>query len=234
MQQCMMEEPGLETKLSADPPGEPASLYYGWVMLPMSIAALIASSPGQTFGVSVFNEPMRLSLVFLFPAVVLLFRNHPADVGQRIGGETPSGGEAVASRAAVESHWGLTLGQTLRNGAFWIVTGGTALFGLIHTAVFFCLVPILQERGLSAGDATATRTTFAGFLAVAQLPAGMLADRVQARLLLLAGMACFAIPARWRSRQARSSVGSDSASRSERPWRMPASANLRWSSDSLP
>ena len=37
-------------------------MYYGWLMLPLSIAALVASSPGQTFGVSIFNEPMRLSL----------------------------------------------------------------------------------------------------------------------------------------------------------------------------
>ena len=36
--------------------------YYGWAMLPLSMAALIASSPGQTFGISVFNEPMRTSL----------------------------------------------------------------------------------------------------------------------------------------------------------------------------
>lgn len=37
-------------------------LYYGWIMLPLSMGALIASSPGQTFGVSIFNEPIRLSL----------------------------------------------------------------------------------------------------------------------------------------------------------------------------
>jgi hypothetical protein len=36
--------------------------YYGWIMLPISMAALIASSPGQTFGVSILNEPMRASL----------------------------------------------------------------------------------------------------------------------------------------------------------------------------
>ncbi|MEX2171517.1 MAG: MFS transporter [Pirellulales bacterium] len=36
--------------------------FYGWVMLPLTMAALIASSPGQTFGVSILNEPMRLSI----------------------------------------------------------------------------------------------------------------------------------------------------------------------------
>jgi MFS family permease len=85
-------------------------------------------------------------------------------------------------------YWGLTLRQTLRTATFWIVGGGTALFSLIHTAVFFCLVPILQERGLTAGDAAATLMAFACSLAVMQLPGGMLADRVPARFLLLPGL----------------------------------------------
>lgn len=38
------------------------TLYYGWIMLPVATLALVASSPGQTFGVSIFNEPMRASL----------------------------------------------------------------------------------------------------------------------------------------------------------------------------
>ncbi len=38
------------------------SWYYGWLMLPLAMLALVASAPGQTFGVSIFNEPMRLSL----------------------------------------------------------------------------------------------------------------------------------------------------------------------------
>ena len=42
-----------------EPLAEQRSFYYGWVMLPLSMATLIASSPGQTFGVSVFNEPLR-------------------------------------------------------------------------------------------------------------------------------------------------------------------------------
>ncbi len=41
---------------------EGGSFYYGWVMLPISMLTLIASSPGQTFGVSIFNESIRESL----------------------------------------------------------------------------------------------------------------------------------------------------------------------------
>jgi hypothetical protein len=36
--------------------------FYGWVILPLAMFAMFATSPGQTFGVSIFNEPMRESL----------------------------------------------------------------------------------------------------------------------------------------------------------------------------
>ncbi len=39
-----------------------SGLYYGWVMLPVAALLQMASSPGQTFGVSVFNSPIRESL----------------------------------------------------------------------------------------------------------------------------------------------------------------------------
>ncbi|MEX0702963.1 MAG: MFS transporter [Planctomycetales bacterium] len=42
--------------------GPPRRLFYGWVMLPIAMAGLVATSPGQTFGVSVFNEPLRAAL----------------------------------------------------------------------------------------------------------------------------------------------------------------------------
>jgi MFS family permease len=36
--------------------------YYGWVMLPIAILAQAATSPGQTFGVSIFNPSLREAL----------------------------------------------------------------------------------------------------------------------------------------------------------------------------
>ena len=36
--------------------------YYGWIMLPIAMMALIATSPGQTFGVSAFNSSLREAL----------------------------------------------------------------------------------------------------------------------------------------------------------------------------
>ncbi|WP_197444310.1 MFS transporter [Maioricimonas rarisocia] len=53
--------PATPSPTPADAPAK-RRFYYGWVMLPLAIMALIASSPGQTFGISIFNEPMRIGL----------------------------------------------------------------------------------------------------------------------------------------------------------------------------
>jgi len=44
---------------TADPRSDPR---YAWVMLPLAMLMQIGTSPGQTFGVSLFNEPIRQSL----------------------------------------------------------------------------------------------------------------------------------------------------------------------------
>ncbi|MEX0937344.1 MAG: MFS transporter [Pirellulales bacterium] len=312
-----------EDLITAEEAARPTSVYYGWVMLPLSMAALIASSPGQTFGVSIFNEPMRLSLglthgqlafayavgtivgavpitfigatmdrrglrttmlvvvslfsaaclltaftqglltlivafgllrmlgpgalaflsgntlpfwferrlgtvegfrqvgmaaamaivpalnlflvasfgwrvgyailggaiwCLLFPVFAIFFRNHPDEVGQVLDGRKPEL-ESPLIKPSKEGtlSWGLSLKESMHTRSFWIVTAGTSMFALIHTAVFFCLVPILQERGLSGRDAATLLTIFAIFMAIAQVVGGMLADRVRAQPLLFLG-----------------------------------------------
>ncbi len=304
---------------STQVPRRTGTLYYGWIMVPLSMVALVASSPGQTFGVSIFNEPMRLALglsysqltgaymigtllgalpityfgalmdrhggrlttlvtitlfclaclvtafvqgwitlvlafcmlrmlgpgalgftsgnilpywfecrlgmvegirqfgmgmaMLFIPAVnlwllsrwgwrgsyVLLgvtiwcvvfplfwftFRNRPEDMGQRLDGVS----EEAHQKLPANYWWGLTLEETVRKYSFWIVAGGTSCFSLVHTALFFCLVPIFQERGLDAQDAAAALTAFAGSLALMQLVGGTLADHLPARLLLSLGL----------------------------------------------
>lgn len=44
----------------AEPPRK--RLYYGWVMIPVSFAVLLVSSPGQTFVISCFNDSFRHDL----------------------------------------------------------------------------------------------------------------------------------------------------------------------------
>ena len=126
--------------------------------------------------------------LLLFPAVALLFRNRPADIDQPFEGWPEVVEDHLAEEPADLLQSGLTLGETLRTPTFWIVLSGAAMFSMIHTGLFFCMVPILDERGLSVGDAAATFTVFAVCLAAMRLVSGVLADRLPARYLLFAGM----------------------------------------------
>lgn len=334
MSQGVGETIALEGPEIAAPPDEALpneaapGLFYGWIMLPLSMVALVASSPGQTFGVSIFNESIRESLalshgqlaaaymlgtllaavpitftgalmdrfglrrtmlaaiglfgaacllisqaagwwslllaffclralgpgalaflssntlafwfqrrlglveglrqlgmaaamtviptfnlylvhsfgwrsaylllgfslwLLLLPPMLLWFRNRPEELGQCIDG-TPrrwprTDHSTGAGSIDFDPNWGLSLSQTLQQRSFWIVTGGTTLFGIVHTAVFFCLVPIFLDRGLSEADAAAMMTVFAISLALMNFVGGMLADRLPAPLLLAIGIA---------------------------------------------
>jgi MFS family permease len=304
---------------STNTPRPVGTFFYGWMMVPLSMLALVASSPGQTFGVSIFNEPMRLSLglsyaeltaaymigtligalpityfgslmdrhggrlttlitlslfclaclatsfvqgwvtlviaftllrmlgpgalgftsgntlpywferrlgmvegirqfgmgaamlfipainlallshwgwrgsyallgvaiwCVIFPLFWITFRNRPEDVGQRLDGATADAHDKLPA----DFWWGLTLEEAGRTFSFWIVAIGSASFSLIHTAIFFCVVPIFQERGLTDHDAAYALTAFAGSLAMMQLIGGTLADHLPARFLLAIGL----------------------------------------------
>ncbi|MEX0728598.1 MAG: MFS transporter [Planctomycetaceae bacterium] len=298
-------------------------LYYGWVMLPISIAGLIATSPAQTFGVSIFNEPIRLSLnlshgqiaaaytlgtlfaalplayfgalldrhglrrsmavvVVLFgfaclatsqvagwwslfvaffalrflgpgalsmvssntlaywfhrrlgmvegirqvgmaasmavvpivnlwlieqfgwrgsyaflgiaiwcamlPLVAFAFRNRPEDVGQRMDNFIPPN-HAEDETAEIPVDRSLAPDEALRTRSFWIVAAGTGIYGIIHTAVFFSIVSIYADRGLTDAHAAQMLTVFAISLAAMQFIGGILADHVRATILLPVSLA---------------------------------------------
>lgn len=138
----------------------------------------------------------------LFPLYYLWFRDDPADVGQRVDGQRVDGEQPhrgsetrvdpASSATEPSPPWSprgdLTLGQCLRTYSFWVAAVGTASFGLVMTAIFFCLVPIFQERGLSEQHAATTMMVFAISLAVTQLLGGAVADRFRAPPLMACGL----------------------------------------------
>lgn len=323
---------------SAAPAADGPKLYYGWYMLLMAMAAAIASSPGQTFGISIFNEPLRIELglshgqlgfaymlgtllgaapiiwigaqmdrrgirttmlgviclfsmacvatsfahnwlqlvlcftflrmlgpgalsllsgnvlpfwfsrrlgtvegfrqtamalamaiippvniwlvasfgwrnafailggavfLLLFPVFYRFFRCDPSELGQRIDGQPvkPSPAERIDSPSEnrrrslpateVITMPPLSLKETLATSVFWLVLGGTSLFGMIQTGVFFNLVPIFAEAGLNDQHVASMLMLFAISLAVHQVVGGWLADRCPPRLLLITGMLLF-------------------------------------------
>src|SRR5690606_34157988 len=71
MSSCLTEE-STATRLASNevellpsetsvPAACPPRVYYGWMMVAIAMLTLVASSPGQTFGISILNEPMRVA-----------------------------------------------------------------------------------------------------------------------------------------------------------------------------
>lgn len=54
-------------------PRAATKVFYGWYMLPLAMLAMIASSPGQTFGVMVFSESIRTSLTLTHSQYALAY-----------------------------------------------------------------------------------------------------------------------------------------------------------------
>ncbi len=119
-----------------------------------------------------------------FPLFWFTYRDRPEEVGQRLDGDTTEAHDLLPA----DFWWGLTFEQATRTFSFWVVTIGSACFSLIHTAIFFCVVPIFQEHGLTGHDAAVALTAFAGSLAVMQLIGGTLADHLPSRFLLAVGL----------------------------------------------
>ena len=122
----------------------------------------------------------------LLPVLWLVYRNRPADVGQRPDGDPPAARAAGDSDAddpgpAADS---LTAPQAYRTFAFWFAAGVQATWGMIGTALFYHLITILTDRGLSEKEAAFSFTVFAGAMAAWQFGGGLLADRVPPRFLV--------------------------------------------------
>jgi sugar phosphate permease len=112
----------------------------------------------------------------MLPLLLLFYRNRPEDVGQSLDGRT-----STDTTIAVEEEKdtvSLSLKEARHTRAYWILLILAAAWGLIITAVFFNIVPIFTNHGLTDANAAATFTTVALALATLQLIGGVLADRI--------------------------------------------------------
>jgi predicted MFS family arabinose efflux permease len=137
----------------------------------------------------------------MLPLTVFFYRNRPEDVGQTLDGlppellpEPPRPVEPADQSAEAPAPPGadFTLGEAVRTRPFWIVTAGTGAFAMLQTAVFFSLVPIFQDRGLSEADAVGMLSAYAASMAAMHLVGGFLADRLAAPAMLAAALGLLA------------------------------------------
>ncbi|MDP9370461.1 MAG: MFS transporter [Chloroflexota bacterium] len=125
----------------------------------------------------------------LLPAVAIVVRNRPEDIGQRPDGERPPAGQdAVTS----EPDAGLTLREALRTPAFWGLIGASVVPSLVVTGLAFNQVAIFTARGLPSTLAATTFTVESALGLPMTLLAGWLVDRYPVRYVLAAGQICLA------------------------------------------
>ena len=118
-----------------------------------------------------------LVCLIMLPLLVVFYRNRPEDVGQSLDGRSAT--EADAIQEAIPDAASFTLREAQHTRSYWILLAISAAFSMIITAVFFNIVPIFTDHGLTEANAATTYTTIAVALATMQLLGGMLADRVR-------------------------------------------------------
>ncbi|UCC54218.1 MAG: MFS transporter [Anaerolineaceae bacterium] len=113
--------------------------------------------------------------IIMLPILLFLYQNRPQDVGQSLDGRSSTETEVAIEEK--EEALSFTLREARHTRAYWILLLFTAAWALIITAVYFNIIPIFTNQGLTDVNAAATFTTIAVVMGVTQLIGGALADR---------------------------------------------------------
>lgn len=133
-----------------------------------------------------------LLLAVMMPLGFLLFRAPPEVYGlEPDGGKRSPLSSQPAPTALAEENW--TLSEASRTLAFWVLALGLALMAMLATGLFFHMVSIFADNGLSATVATSVFLPIALTTAVVTLGSGVLVDMIPARVLLAAALICQAV-----------------------------------------
>ena len=124
------------------------------------------------------------------PVAFIFFRNQPEDYGLQ-----PDGGESKTFRfrkrkqvtaKLTEVNW--TLGEAMRTSVFWILVASLSAISMLSTGLFFHMVSIFTDNGLTRNLAAAVFVPIAVTTAVVNWGSGLLVDRVPVRILLAIGL----------------------------------------------
>jgi len=126
----------------------------------------------------------------MLPMIVVLFRDRPEDVGQRVDGvpaATDDGRPQNVETTRSPSR-SLTMSEALGGRAFYILTATNTLWAMTGTGVVFYLFTLCQDRGFETKVAADLFKTFGLTMLVMQLLGGVLADFLPLNKLLGVGM----------------------------------------------
>ena len=134
---------------------------------------------------------LGLILVCVMTPMALIFvRNHPEAYGlQPDGGE--SRGTIFRKRKRAPTEWtevNWTLGEAMRTSVFWILLASLFAISMLSTGLFFHMVSIFTDNGLTPNLAAAVFVPIAVTTAIVNLGSGILVDRVPVRISLGIGL----------------------------------------------
>ena len=133
----------------------------GAALSPLFVYALISN-----YGWRVGFQGLGAVIVLIgFPVLYLLLKDPPQDVSR-------------TATEHLEKTAGFTLAEALKTRTFWIILAAIALGAGCMTAIFAHVVPMLLDRGVSAGQATTVLATFSLVTAGWQIGMGYMLDRI--------------------------------------------------------
>ena len=131
-----------------------------------------------------------LGLILLGVMVPLggfFFRDYPETYGLQPDGDVIIK-TAEETLKAAEADW--TLAAARRTPVFWIASIGLSSIAMLGTGLFFHMVSIFDDNGLSQTIAATVFLPIAVTSAIANLGGGVLADRIPPRILLAIALFC--------------------------------------------
>ncbi len=128
--------------------------------------------------------------MIMLPLLILIFRDNPGEVKQRIDGTDESNRKASKPELLGQNSFDLKTAR--KTPAFWILLINVSLWAMVVTAIFFNLLSILDSQGITSSVAAATYTTYAAASLITQIIAGPIADRGPLQYLLLVCMSALA------------------------------------------
>lgn len=138
---------------------------YGWRQTYQAIAVIVAVS--------------------MLPMLILLFRNRPEDLGQRVDGSRSE--PDAAARKLDLSMPSYSLQEAMRGRAFYILAASTTIWAMAGTGIVFYVFILCQDRGMGSDVPADFFKTFGFAMLVMQLGGGVLADYLPLNRLMGVG-----------------------------------------------
>jgi MFS family permease len=120
--------------------------------------------------------------LLMLPLGLIFYRNRPEAYGLQPDGDLTHPPTDQPHLPVAEEDW--TLPEASHTTAFWLVALGTASIGMLSTGLFFHMVSIFTDNGLTAAVAASVFFPIALTSALVNLSSGVLVDYLPPRFLL--------------------------------------------------